>query len=161
MGLAFPLFAAILLFRFVTAEAEYQRARRSGATWYFPPGVGLRVSLGLGIPFGIYTTYRIVLDVRDSGDLLLPIATGILTIGAALFHPTSIRTDGEGVSEVRFLGIHRKVIPWEGTTASWVPNLREVLVIGSHGTVITHGPYHVGQREFVNQLRNHDVFVQE
>lgn len=160
MERALPIFVAILLVRLVASEAQYQRARRSGNAFYFPPGVGLRLVMGLGGPFMLYVSYRLALDARATGEWWLPIMAGVLALGTVLFKPSEIVVDEQGVREFGLLGLRRKAIRWNGASASFVPGLREVLVIGSDGTAIKHSPYHVGQAEFLFQLQRHQVFVQ-
>jgi hypothetical protein len=58
MERAFPILVAILLVRLVASQARYQRARRLGNTFYFPPGIGLRLIMGLGGPFALYVAYE-------------------------------------------------------------------------------------------------------
>jgi hypothetical protein len=116
--------------------------------------------MGLGGPFMLYVAYRLSLDARANGEWWLPILAGILALGTMLFKPSELVVDEHGVNESGFFGLRRKTIHWNGAAASYVPELREVLVIGSDGTAIKHSPYHVGQSEFVFQLQKHKVFVQ-
>jgi len=155
-----PVFVAILLVRWVASEAQYQRARRIGKTFYFPPGSGLRLVLGLGGAFLLYVTNRLAVDARSTGEWWLPIMAGILALGTVIFTPSEIIVDERGVREYGLLGLRRRIIPWDGASASFVPGLREVWIIGSDGTAIKHSPYHVGQAEFLFQLKRHEVFVQ-
>ncbi len=161
MERALPILVAILLVRLVASEAQYQRARRSGDTFYFPPGTGLRLVMGCGGPFMFYVAYRLALDARASGEWWLPVMAGTLGLGTVFFKPSEIIVNEQGVKELGFLGLRRKTIQWNGASASFVPGLREVLVIGSDGTAIKHSPYHVGQSEFLFQLQKHKVFVQQ
>lgn len=152
------LLAAILLLRFATSEAQYQRAKRNGRKLVFPPGVGLRLILGLGGPFVAYVTYRVAVQARETGEWWLPVLTGFIAMGSLLFRPPTIQIDESGISATGLLG--RKQVVWEGTSASFVPGLREVLVIGRDGTTIKHSGFHVGQEEFLFQLERHNVFIQ-
>lgn len=116
--------------------------------------------MGLGGPFMLYVAYRSALDARATGEWWLPIIAGTLALGTVLFKPSEIIIDEQGVRESGFLGLRRKTVQWNGASASFVPGLREVLVIGSDGTAIKHSTYHVGQSEFLLQLERHEVFVQ-
>jgi hypothetical protein len=157
---ALPILAAILLVRLVASEAQYQRARRSGNTIRFPAGLGLRVVLGLGSPFMLYVAYRLALDARNTGEWWLPVMAVVFGIATGLCVPAEIIIDEQGISQSLFLGLRKRIVRWDGASARHVPGLREVLVIGSDGTVIKHSQHHVGQAEFLFQLQKHKVFLQ-
>lgn len=160
MKTAIPILVALLLVRFVANEARFQRARQKGDILRFPPGIGLRITLGAGGPFLLYVTYQVALLAQQTGEWWLPILSGLIALGAVVFMPSEIQVTQQGVEERGLLGLRKKRVPWEGAAASHVPGLRQVLVIGKDGTTITHSQYHVGQDEFVTQLHRHNVAVQ-
>jgi hypothetical protein len=108
MERALPIFVAILLVRLVASEAQYQRARRSGKSYYFPPGIALRLIMGLGGPFMLYVAYRLALDARANGEWWLPIMAGVLALGTVVFKPSEIVIDEQGVRESGLLRIETK-----------------------------------------------------
>lgn len=160
MRTAIPIMVALLLVRFVANEARFQRARRKGDVLRFPPGLGLRLTLGAGGPFLLYVTYQVTVLARDTGEWWLPVMSGLIALGAVVFMPSEIHVTQQGVEERGLLGFRKKRVAWEGAAASHVPGLHQVLVIGKDGTTITHSQYHVGQDEFVTQLHRHNVSVQ-
>jgi hypothetical protein len=157
---SFSILVAILLVRFVALEATYQRAIRLGLAWRFPVGMTLRIILGVGLPLCLYVCYETYLLANQTGEWwLLPICLSFATL-FVFCDPGDIRTSARGIELVRWLGLKRTSIPWEGAAARYTPLLREVLVVGADGATITHSQYHVGQDQFLFELRRHGVYVQ-
>lgn len=160
MESSLPLLAAILLVRFVGLEASYQRARQLGSEWRFPVGATFRFILGVGPPLSLYGCYEAYLLADETSEWwFLPICLGL----TALFifgDPGEIRASAKGIELVRWLGLKRTRIQWEGAAAGHIPGLREVLVVGADGSTITHSQYHVGQDQFLFELKRHGVYVQ-
>ena len=159
MERSLSILAAILLLRFVSNEASYQRARRNGHELRFPVGVLLRIVFGIGIPMFLYAAYQTVLQARSTGEWWLPSIALTLVLLAILGDPGEIVVTSDGIECRRLLGLRRARVQWEKAGASHVPGLREVLVVGSDGTQITHTRYHVGQEEFLFELERHRVTV--
>ena len=161
MNVSLPILAALLLIRFVNSEAQYQRARRVGSELRFPAGVAMRMILGLGVPLCLYGTYATVLIARQTREWWLPVICLTFALLALVGDLGEIRVKQDGVELHRLLGIRQKRIRWEGASASFSHELREVVLVGSDGTCITHSQYHVGQEQFVFELRRHGVHVFE
>ncbi len=126
----------------------------------FPIGVVARTLLGVSLPVFLYLMFETAKDARQSGEWWLPlISLAILAIN--LFaDPGEIRVNPKGIILTRFFGLQRKRIEWLGAEARNYPGLREVLVIGSDGTAITHSQYHVGHDQFLVLLKRYGIKVQ-
>jgi len=159
MEQSLPLLAAVLLIRFVASEALYQKARQVGEEMRFPAGVILRGTLGFGLPMGIYGVYKASANVRESGEWWLAVIFVVLVMLGVFSDPGEIRLTANGIRLLRLLGLRRKYIPWEGATASYDPGRREVLVVGPDGRSIMHSQYHVGQDQFLHELKRHGVRI--
>jgi hypothetical protein len=157
---ALPIAAAIFLVRFIAAEAVYQRAQQRGAGLRFPAGLGLRLIFRLGGPFMLYAAYQVFSGATTNFDRGLPISIAVMGLGCLLAEPGPISTKATGLVQTSLLGLRRKRIDWGGAAARYVPGLREVLVIGTDGTTITHSQYHVGQMQFITQLKRHGIYLQ-
>lgn len=155
---ALPTLAAMLMVRLVMHEAQFQRAKKRADELRFPAGAVLRLVLGLGLPMFLYLTYEMVLIAQRTGEWWLPAMSGLLSLGTVLFLPSEIRIREDGIQESRLLGIYKKLILWEGAAVSYIPELREVLIVSKDGSTITHTQYHVGQDEFVYLLRKRKLF---
>lgn len=155
--LAFALF----LVRFVAAEASYQRAQRIGSGYRFPVGVGLRITYRLGGPFLIFVGFKMAQQASGRFDWSTSGLVALLGLGCLLAEPGEIVASSSGVTQKTLLGIRSKHISWEGAAARFVPDLREVLIIGHDGTAITHSQHHVGQSQLVFELEKHGVAVQK
>jgi len=108
----------------------------------------------------LYVTYRVALEASETGEWWMPLISGILAVGTLMFRPSDIKVGPQGVEEISLLGLRRRTVSWKGASASFIPGLREVLLIGSDGTTIRHSQYHVGQSEFLSELKSHKVFLQ-
>lgn len=153
-----PIAAAIFLTKMLFEETQYQSAKRKHGTWGFPAGSGFRLLRLVGIPVVAYARYKLFGD--PSVSKLLPITLLLFCILALVAVPREIVVDQQGVHERGLVCGARKSVVWDGASAGHSPGLREVIVVGSDGTSITHGPLHVGQHEFVSQLRHRGIFVQ-
>jgi hypothetical protein len=157
---ALPVAAAIFLVRFVAAEANYQRAKRTTQGLCFPAGLGLRVMFRLGGPAMLYAAYKTLSAAATDLDRGLSIIGAAIALGCLLGEPGPITVTATGVVQMTLLGLRRKRIAWSGAAARYVGGLREVMVIGSDGTTITHSQYHVGQMQFIIALKQHGLYVQ-
>src|SRR4051812_49203418 len=111
----------MLLVRLAASEAQYQRAKRVGEIFRFPPGIGFRLIWGLGSPFLVYVTYRLWLESWQTGEWWFPVLSGLWALGTLLFRPPDIEVRPDGVYELRFLGLRKKRILWQGAAARFVP----------------------------------------
>jgi hypothetical protein len=155
-----PVAAAIFVVRFVGAEAVYQRAKRTAQGLRFPAGLGLRLTFRLGGPLMLYAAYKVASTATTKLDWGLSIIGAIFALACLLGELGPITATATGVAQTTLLGLRRKRIPWSGSAAQYVPGLREVMVIGSDGTTITHSRYHVGQAQFIGKLKQHGLYVQ-
>lgn len=160
MEQALPLLAAVLLVRFVALEATYQKARRVGAELRFPAGRILRVLLGVGLPLCFYGAYEATILARQTGEWWLPVICLAFVALAIAGDPGEIRVRPDGIISLRVFGLLRKHMGWSGVSARYTPELREVLVIGNDAATITHSRYHVGQSEFLFELKRYGVQLQ-
>ena len=159
-GNALVLGFALFLVRFIASEAVFQRAKHAGAAVYFPVGIGLRILFRLGGPFLIFVAYKMTEQAASQFDWAMTLLVALMGIGCVLSEPGEIVATQGGLIQKSFLGLRKRMIPWKDAAASHPPGLREVLVVGSDGTSITHSQYHVGQSEFLCQLEEHRVFLQ-
>jgi len=160
IGRGFIVVFAVLLVRFIAMEAVFQRARRSGAGLRFPVGFVLRLVCRLGGPCLLFAGYQVALGAVSGFDWLVVALSWVMALGCVFAEPGEIETAPDALIQTSLVGLRKRRIPCEGAAARYVAGLREVLVVGSDGTAITHSQYHVGQSEFLNQLRLHKVFVQ-
>jgi hypothetical protein len=154
--LAFVLF----LVRFIADEAAFQKAKRTGSGFRFPVGIGLRIVFRLGGPFLIFAGYMV--QRQSSGNLawMLAALSALMGFACIFGEPGEIVTSPRGIKQKNYLGLKNRVISWERAAARYVPAMREVLVIGRDGIAITHSRYHVGQDQFIQELKRHQVFMQ-
>jgi len=157
---ALPVAAAIFLVRFAAAEAVYQRAQRTKRGLRFPAGLGLRLLFRLGGPLALYAAYKILSTAIASFDRGVAALVAAMGIGCLLGEPGPITVTATGIMQTTLFGLRRKQIEWDGAAASYVPGLRRVIVVGGDGTAITHSQYHVGQAEFIGQLKERGIYVQ-
>jgi len=157
---ALPIACALLLVRVLAAEAVHQRAVRTKAGLRFPIGLGLRVTFRLGGPFLLFVAYKMSQEAKSSIDYAAALAVAVLGCGCVFGEPGPITVSQHGVVQASMLGMLRRRIAWQGATASAPTGSREVLVIGSDGSTITHSQYHVGQDEFISELERHDLYIQ-
>jgi hypothetical protein len=157
---ALPILVALLLVRFVATEAVYQRAKWKGASLSFPAGLGLRIIVGLGIPFFLYATYETAMLARQNGEWWLPGLFAVFALGLVSYMPPEIRVNKMGIAAITLFGLRKRSLGWEGASAGYSAGRHEVLVIGADGTCITHSQYHVGQAQFLGELERHHVPIQ-
>lgn len=160
LGNALILGFAIFLVRFVAAEAAFQHAKRRALAVHFPVGLGLRVLFRLGGPLLMFVGFKMAQEAAIPFDWAMATLVALMGIGCVLAEPGEIVATPEGLVQKAVLGLRKRTIPWEGAAASAPRGLREVLVIGGDGTTITHSQYHVGQGEFLYELRQHQVHLQ-
>jgi hypothetical protein len=151
---------ALLLVRFIAAEAAFQRAKRVGSSTHFPVGFGLRLLFRIGGPFLIFVGYKMTEQASGLFDWTTAILVAAMGLGCILAEPGEIISTPTGLVQKSLLGLRMRTIPWNGAAASHPRGLREVLVVGGTGTTITHSQYHVGQGEFLLKLEQHQVYVQ-
>ena len=160
IGNALVIGFALFLVRFIATESRFQRARRTPTSVRFPVGLGLRLICRLGGPFLILVGYKMLerADNRfDQGSALLVAAIGM---GCLVGEPGEIIVSEDELNQRSLLGLKRRTIRWGTAVARHTQALREVLVIGRDGTTITHSQYHVGQSDFLHELKRHQVQVQ-
>lgn len=155
-----PIACALLLVRFVAGEAIYQRAQRTANGLRFPAGLGLRLIFRLGGPFMLFVAYKMMSQAKSTFDWGASIVVAILALGCLLGEPGLITVTSTGIVQSNALRLRTRQIGWTGAAARHIPALREVLVIGSDGTSITHSQHHVGQSEFIHEIQRHGVHVQ-
>lgn len=152
--------AALFLARFVAVEASYQAAKRTESGFRYPVGIGMRIAFRVGGPLMMFAGYKIAGQASAGIDFFLASVVALIGLGCVLGEPGEIATSEGGLHQKRFLGIKKQRIPWTGAAARYVPEQRQVFVIGEDGTTITHSQYHVGQQQLIRQLEKHGVFVQ-
>ena len=152
--------AALFLARFVAVEASYQTAKKAGAGFRYPVGIGMRVAFRVGGPVILFAAYKVAAQASTRIDWFLVLMGALMGLGCILGEPGEIATSQTGLIQKRFLGLKKQLIPWAGAAARYVPEQRQVFVIGEDGTAITHSQYHVGQHQLIRQLEKHGVFVQ-
>jgi hypothetical protein len=151
---------ALFLVRFIALEAVLQRAKRTAASVRFPVGIGLRIIFRLGGPFLLFVSYKMAQGASTTFDYVTAAMVAAMGVGCLLAEPGEIVATSGGLFQRSFLGLKRRRIQWQGAAASHPRGLREVLVVGSDGTTITHSEYHVGQGEFLHELEEHRVQLQ-
>jgi hypothetical protein len=160
LGNALIIGFALFLVRFIASEAVFQRAKRTALSVHFPVGIGLRILFRLGGPFLILVGYKMTQQAASHFDQATAVLVAAMGIGCLLGEPGEIVATPRGLVQKSLLGLWRRTIPWRAASASHPRGLREVLVIGSDGTIITHTQYHVGQGEFLHELEQHQVHLQ-
>jgi hypothetical protein len=160
LGNALIIGFALFLVRFIALEAVFQRAKRSGSSVHFPVGVGLRMLFRLGGPFLIFVGYKMSQQASSRFDQVTAVLVAAMGVGCLLGEPGEIVSTPGGLVQKSLLGLRKRTIGWQAAAASHPQGLREVLVIGNNGTTITHSQYHVGQSEFVHELKEHQVHLQ-
>ena len=157
---ALPIACALLLVRFIAAEVVRQRALPTKDGQRFPVGIGVRVTLRVGGPLLLYVAYKMSEQASSTFDYIAALAVTLLGCGCVFGEPGQIAVSRRGIVQSSMLGLVRKEIDWHNAAASAPLGLSEVLVVGGDGRTITHSKYHVGQGEFISQLRQHGVSVQ-
>ena len=157
---ALPLACALFLVRFIAAEGIYQRAVRTRCGLQFPVGIGLRLTLRVGGPFLLFVSYKMTQQVNSTFDWVSAFLVALMGMACIVAEPGQITVSPSGLSQTSMLGLLKRTITWDGASARSPNGLRQVLVIGSDGRTITHSQYHVGQGEFIAQLKRHGVYVQ-
>jgi hypothetical protein len=152
--------AALFLARFVAVEASYQAAKRTEAGFRYPVGIGMRIAFRVGGPLLMFAGYKIAGQASTRIDWFLAAAVALMGLGCILGEPGEIATSQTGLIQRTYLGLKRRRVAWAGAAARYVPEQRQVFVIGEDGTAITHSQYHVGQQQLIRQLEKHGVFVQ-
>lgn len=160
LGKALIVGFALFLVRFIALEAVFQRARRAGPLMRFPVGIGLRIIFRLGGPFLILVGYKMMQQASTLFDHTTALLVAAMGIGCLLGEPGEIMTTPDGVTQKSLLGLRRRTIQWSGAAASHPCGLREILVVGKDGTMITHSQYHVDQGQFLHELKRHNVYIQ-
>jgi hypothetical protein len=158
---ALPIACAFLLIRFVTLEARYRTAKRVSNGTVFPVGIGLRIVFRCGGPFLIFVAYKMTHEAANAFDWAMALLVAGLGFASFLLEPGEIRIGNAGLTQRSILGLKTRVVSWSGSVASVPRGGRDVLVIGTDGTTITHSQYHVAQSQFVHELKTHGVFLQE
>ncbi len=161
MDQSFWLFVVMAGTSLLATEAQYQRAKRTGNVLRFPPGIGSRLLFGLGLPFLLYASYELVLIAERTREWWLPVITLTGVVGLAVAVPSEIQITKAGIEEIRLWGLRQKRVPWDGAAANYMRVSRKVLVVGANGTEITHTRYHVGQDQFIFELKQRGVTVFE
>ena len=151
---------ALFLVRFIADEASFQRAKRSGSGFRFPVGIGLRITFRLGGPFLILAGYMMRRQSSTTFSAIVAVASALMGLACLLGEPGEILTSPLGVKQKVYLGLRSRLIPWDQAAARYVPGLREVVVVGRNGISITHSKYHVGQEQFLQELKRYRVFFQ-
>jgi hypothetical protein len=160
LGNALIVGFSLFLIRFIAFEAVFQHSKRTGSLSYFPVGIGLRVTFRLGGPFLILVAYKMAQQSLSRFDQITAILVAAMGIGCLLGEPGEIVASPAGLIQKSLLGLNKRTIPWSGATASHPRALRQVLVVGGDGTTITHSQYHVGQAEFLRELKEHRIHLQ-
>lgn len=160
LGNAFIIAFAIFTVRFVALEAAFQQAKHTGSFIRFPVGAGLRILFRLGGPFLILVGYKMSQQASNRFDTIAAVAVAIMGIACLLGEPGEIIATPNGLIQRSVLGMRRRTISWNGSAASYLRGLRQVLVISGDGTTIIHSQYHVGQSEFLHELNQHQVYIQ-
>ncbi|MBS1854834.1 MAG: hypothetical protein JST11_05680 [Acidobacteria bacterium] len=160
LGTSLIIGFALLLVRFVALEAVFQRARRTASVVRFPVGIGMRVLFRLGGPFLLFVSYKMAQEASTTFDYVAAALVAVLGVGCLIAEPGEITATPNGLVQTSLLGLKRRTIHWPGSAASHPRGLREVLVVGEDGTTITHSQYHVGQSEFLHELKQHHVQLQ-
>lgn len=157
LGTSLMIGFALFLVRFIALEAVFQRAKRTAPAVRFPVGIGLRVLFRLGGPFLLFVSYKMAQEASGRFDYATAVLVAAMGVGCLLAEPGEIIATPDGLVQKSLLGLKRRTIGWQGAVASHPAGLREVLVVGGDGTTITHSQYHVGQGEFLHELKQHRV----
>ena len=159
LGNALTIGFALFLVRFVALEAVFQNAAYASSV-RFPVGIGLRILFRVGGPFLIFVGCKMLQQSHNRFDQVTAILVAAMGIGCLLGEPGEIVATPGALIQRSLLGLKRRTIPWGRAAASHPRGLRRVLVVGADGATITHSQYHVGQREFLHELQQHQVYVQ-
>ena len=151
--IAFSLF----LVRFIAEEAVLQRGKQTLSGFQFPVGIGLRILFRAGGPLMIFVGYKMLEQARNSFDQVMAVVVALGGLGCILGEPGEIVVTRDGVVQRSLLGLKRRLISWDGAAVSYIPQLRDVLIIGRDGTSITHSKYHVGQQQLLHELERRGV----
>ncbi len=157
---AIPIACAAFLFRFVASEAAYQRAQRTRTGLRFPVGLGLRITFRVGGPLLLFVGYKMTAQAGNAFDWVAASAVALMGAACLLSEPGQIFATPAGLVQKSVLGLVSRQIGWDGAAASWPSKSQEVLVVGKNGVTIKHTQYHVGQAEFVHELRRRHVYLQ-
>lgn len=150
----------LLLIRAVSAEALYQRAKRIRDGYRCPAGLFLRILFRLGAPGFLWVLFVEAVPPRDTYEWWLQWVGVALAVTIPFLEPREIRTGPTGVTQRGPLGFGTRRVAWEGAAASYTRELHEVMLVGTNGATITHTRYHVGQDEFIDELRRRRVHIQ-
>src|SRR5688572_25286829 len=152
----------VLVTRFVRFEAQYQRVKRQGDVTYFPTGIGFRLLFRLGSTLMVFAGYMVSREAQGTANLAIAGIGVCLGIGCALVEPGEIVVTPEALVQTFWFGLKKVRLPWENAAARYTRDLREVRVVNRRQTAITivHTEYHVGQVQFLTQLKHHEVFTQ-
>ncbi|MBY0504859.1 MAG: hypothetical protein K2X03_13180 [Bryobacteraceae bacterium] len=151
--IAFSLF----LLRFIAAEAVFQRGKQTVDGYRFPVGIGLRLLFRAGGPFMMFVGCKMLEQARNCFDESMAALVALIGIVCVVGEPGEIIVTKDGLIQQSIFGLRKTSIAWTGAVVSFIPQLREVLIIGSDGTPITHSKYHVGQQQFLYQLERHGL----
>ncbi|WP_031497563.1 hypothetical protein [Bryobacter aggregatus] len=160
VGSSIAIAMAILAVRLGAVEAAFQRAKRTASGFRFPAGFGTRMTLRFGGLFGMFIGYKMDETATTPFNIGVSLLVAFLGLACILMEPGEIFVTPEGLVQTFWFGLKKRRIAWEGAAASYDPVLREVLVVGSEGTTMAHTNYHVGQSEFLFQLKKHKIYVQ-
>lgn len=157
MSLSLTIVAALFLLRFVQREASYRRAKQDHGFLRFPVGIGLRGTLRVGGPFAVFIAARMAEEATNGFAWAVIIIIALSGLALVALEPGEIRMTPSGLTQTSWIGLSRRTIPWIGAGATYTAATREVLVVGSDGTQITHTPYHVGQSQLLFELLRNNV----
>ena len=144
-----PIAAAIFAARFVAGEAVFEHASRRGGATIFRPVLGLRFLFGIGIPFLLYATPRVI---KEGNPILAPICLGGALAVFALW-PGTILVDSTSIRETRWFGLRRVSIPWGEVQFAGDDVENSVTIRAKVDRVIQHSRYHVDRRGFIEALK--------
>lgn len=109
----------------------------------------------------LYASYELVLVAARTSEWWWPAITLAGAVGLVVAAPSEIQIRKAGLEEIRLWGLRQKRVPWDGAAANYMRASRKVLVVGANGTEITHTRYHVGQDQFIFELKRRGVTVFE
>lgn len=157
METSFIIAFSLFLVRFIAAEAIFQHGKQTVSGYRFPVGMGLRILFRAGGPLMIFVGYKMLGQARNGFDQAMAVVVALGGIGCVLGEPGEILVTQDSLVQQSMLGLRKRSISWAGAVVSFVPQLREVSIIGSDGTSITHSKYHVGQQQLLHELERHGV----
>lgn len=107
----------------------------------------------------LYAAYKTLQQATKTSDLVLAPFVAACAVGCLLGEPGPIAATSTCIVQRTLLGLRKKRISWTGPAVRYAPSLREELVIGNDGTSISHTQYHVGQAEFIQEVKRHGEYV--